>query len=158
MHNPNAHLIAAILFVGAQPATACDPVVTPAQEVLARRDLGFVIGRYAANGTFLVEETIGAAVPLTAYRILERGPFGSQCEVSTMAVSSPAPRPSTARTRFLLPIEARDVKRRQLRVVMGYPYRLVVDGDTITDQYFDISSRLSDLRRATAKAASPRRR
>jgi len=137
------------LLFSAQPAAACDPAVTPMKEVLARRDLSFVVGRYSADGVFLVEEALGGAVSPHAYHLFERGPFGSQCEVSLMAVSSPTPREFARGTRFLLPVENENAKRRQLMIVMGYPYRLVVKGDKVIDQYFGTSTRLSDLKRVT---------
>ena len=152
MCSPNNYFVAAALFLNAQTATACDPIIAPAKEVLARRDLIFVVGQYSADGMFVVEDSLGGIVTPRAYHLFERGPFGSQCEIETMKVSAPSPRQVAGKIRFLLPVEKKNDKQQQLLVVMGYPYRLVVNLDNITDQYFGASSRLSDLRREILNA------
>ncbi len=42
MHFANIPVAVAMLVLGAQMAVACDPAMTPLQEVLARRDVHFV--------------------------------------------------------------------------------------------------------------------
>ena len=156
MSSPNTCVAAALLLISAAPAAACDPIITSPKDVLARHDLSFVVGRYSSDGTFIVDHVIGGTVTRRAYRLFERGPFGSQCEIRVMKVASPSRRDFAATTRFLLPVEKEDGQRHQLLVVMGYPYRLVVKKDMVVDQYFGTSSRLSDLKRAMLNARPSR--
>ena len=136
----------------AAPAAACDPAVYPAQEILARPELAFVIGRFTPDGRFTVTETLRGAIPPGSYRLEETGPFGNQCESATMAITSPNDGNAAPETLFLLPVEK--MAGRTLGVTMGFGGRLSVNGLRVTDLFGQAAS-LPALRRALADPRSP---
>ncbi|WP_420138332.1 hypothetical protein [Sphingomonas sp.] len=152
------YLAAAAIALGTSSAKACDPAITPLKDILTRSGVNFVAGRYNPDGTFLVDDALGTSVPPQAYQLFERGPFGNQCETAVMKVSPPSSQQGDGKRRFLLPIEKADPVKRQLLVIMGFPYRLVLTRNNVTDQYSGTSIPMSKFRRAAANFPSlPRR-